>query len=410
MPPSVYLASKSYQSAWATISPGSEVSRLARCRAPSTRPRGRAAEASTITRGSWRSASSTASSSSVEVLDAGDADAGAQPRGLHPERQPELLAAPPPVVALDRGELDLGDAAGGEEPLQGQLVHADRRGEDVGADVGDVEPLEQALDAAVLAEGAVQGREDDVGAEQAGGRGQLDRCRRRDSSRRRGAIVTSTASWPAARRPRGDRGARAQRDVVLGGAAAAEDRDPHGSSSPSSAFGAGRLADRRSSPCRPVPVRSRAAGTGRATRPTWPGDFGFFFFDARDEAGCADRLHRFAAQPCRSRSAPRACSSPAETTIETVEPGSTSLPALGDWLITSPAGGGAFFFGDAGVEAAAADLLHREASRWLPTRTGTLASFGPLETTSVTVEPLVAVRAAGGFGVDHQALFDRGAS
>ncbi len=62
MPPSVYLASKSYHSALATISPGSEVSTVS---LPSTehstsRPR---AEASTITRGSWRSASSTASSS-----------------------------------------------------------------------------------------------------------------------------------------------------------------------------------------------------------------------------------------------------------------------------------------------------------------------------------------------------------
>jgi hypothetical protein len=66
-----------------------------------------------------------------------------------------------------------GHAVGGEEPLQRQLVHADRGGEDVGADVGHVEPLEQPLDAAVLAEGAVQGREDRVGAEQAAAGTQL---------------------------------------------------------------------------------------------------------------------------------------------------------------------------------------------------------------------------------------------
>ena len=42
------------------------------------------------------------------------------------------------------------------------LVHADRGGEHAGADVADVGELEQALDRAVLAERAVQDREDDV--------------------------------------------------------------------------------------------------------------------------------------------------------------------------------------------------------------------------------------------------------
>ena len=45
--------------------------------------------------------------------------------------------------------------------------------------------------------------------------------------------------------------------------------------------------------------------------------------------------------------------------------------------------------------------------RWLPTRTGTLASFGPAETTRVTSEPWVAVCAGRRFGVDHQSFFDR---
>ena len=63
MPPCEYFASKSYQSAWATISPGSDVSGSS---FPSTehstsRP---CAEASMITRGSWRAASSTAASRS----------------------------------------------------------------------------------------------------------------------------------------------------------------------------------------------------------------------------------------------------------------------------------------------------------------------------------------------------------
>src|SRR3954454_3891788 len=63
MPPSRYLVSKSYQSASATISPGGEASTssLPSSEHSTSRP---SAEASTITRGSWRRASSTASSSS----------------------------------------------------------------------------------------------------------------------------------------------------------------------------------------------------------------------------------------------------------------------------------------------------------------------------------------------------------
>ena len=57
-----------------------------------------------------------------------------------------------------------------------------------------------------------------------------------------------------------------------------------------------------------------------------------------------------------------ACFLPAETTIETVEPGSTSLPALGDWLITSPAGESLSSSETLGIEAAAADLLHGDAA------------------------------------------------
>ena len=85
------------------------------------------------------------------------------------------------------------------------------------------------------------------------------------------------------------------------------------------------------------------------------------------------------------------------------------MPALGDWLITWPAGESLSSSETLGVEAAAADLLHRD-RRWLPTRTGTLACFGPAETKRVTVEPWVAVCAGRRFGVDHQAFFDRGRS
>ena len=75
MPPSAYFASKSYQSdARVTIAPGSEVSTLSWSPIPglpitehsTSRP---PASASTITRGSWASATSTARSSSCSGLE-----------------------------------------------------------------------------------------------------------------------------------------------------------------------------------------------------------------------------------------------------------------------------------------------------------------------------------------------------
>ena len=56
----------------------------------------------------------------------------------------------------------LGQAGGGEELLHDVLVHAGGGAEDAGADVGDVGKLEEALDGAVFAEGAVEDGEDDV--------------------------------------------------------------------------------------------------------------------------------------------------------------------------------------------------------------------------------------------------------
>ena len=52
---------------------------------------------------------------------------------------------------------------GGEDLLRALLVHRQRRGEHAGMGVGDPEPLEDALDAAVLAPAAVQRVEGDVG-------------------------------------------------------------------------------------------------------------------------------------------------------------------------------------------------------------------------------------------------------
>ena len=92
--------------------------------------------------------------------------------------------------------------------------------------------------------------------------------------------------------------------------------------------------------------------------------------------------------------------------IATVEPASTSLPALGDWLITSPAGESLSSSETLGVRPRPR-ICCTARRRWLPTRTGTLASFGPAETTRMTVEPLVAVLPPEGLGVDHQRLLRR---
>ena len=71
-----------------------------------------------------------------------------------------------------------------------------------GADVGHVEQLEQALDGAVLAERAVQHREDGVGAEQAAARRRAPAARRRArASAPSRSSSTGQTSWPAARTP-----------------------------------------------------------------------------------------------------------------------------------------------------------------------------------------------------------------
>src|SRR5436305_4616386 len=80
----------------------------------------------------------------------------------------------PPAALADLAELDLGDAVEREEALEGELVDRQRRGQDTGPRVGDVQALKDALNAAVLAEGPVQGREGDVAAQQAVPSSQLD--------------------------------------------------------------------------------------------------------------------------------------------------------------------------------------------------------------------------------------------
>src|SRR5580704_7705761 len=106
-----------------------------------------------------------------------DADGGAEVGGLDEEREAQRGGGFLEEVAGPGGAV--GDAPGGdgeavvvEDRLGDALVHADGGGENAGADVGDAERLEVALDDAVLAEGAVQHGEDDRiggGRREAGG-------------------------------------------------------------------------------------------------------------------------------------------------------------------------------------------------------------------------------------------------
>ena len=93
-----------------------------------------------------------------------DADRRAEPRGLDEDRIAERvldrIAEPDRVVRGDR------DAAVAHDLLEQVLVHREGRGGDAGADVRDAGELEEPLHRSVLAERAVEDREDDVdGAE-----------------------------------------------------------------------------------------------------------------------------------------------------------------------------------------------------------------------------------------------------
>ena len=295
----------------------------------------------------------------AQALDPADADARAEARGLDPERQAHRLAALAPARLAGGDELDLRQARLGEESLQRQLVHADRRGEDVGADVGEVEPLEQALDAAVLAEGAVQGGEGGVGAEQAGRRAPARPARRRKLQPPSREIVTRSASWPASSSPPAT--ASPERSET----SCSEERPPPRTATLILRPLPVRLVPPAGLPTTTVTVGARFDFGARRRELVGDaadlrGDFGFLFLHGRLQPGFAQRFHRFGAFACRSRSGTVAFSSPLETTIETVEPRGSCEPALGAWRITSPAGLRAFFFFDAGGEAAAADLLHRD--------------------------------------------------
>ena len=318
-------------------------------------------------------------------------------------------------MRVDRGELDLGHAALGAEPLQGQLVHAGRRGEHVGADVGDVEVLEQALDAAVLAERAVQGREGGVGAEQAAARARA-----------------STGSSPAA--PLAGAADRHRHHLVAGLLAARGRPRRRSAARPRARRSARRPAPRPSRPrpffsllrvlrlllpAPPPPVcrrpgslrrlraaASRASGTGRGR-----GRSGFrlrFLLLRRRARG----RRRGSLRPLRGVRWPITFGTFAfcfalATTIETVAPGSTRCPAAGDWSSTSPAGAESVSSSPTSGTRPRERISCTAVRRLVPTRTGTLTSFGPRETKIVTVEPLVALSPPPRALVDHAPFFDR---
>ena len=216
-----------------TISPGSDaIGSLPPSTEHSTsRP---AAAASTIASGSCSNAVSSAAGSSASVAGADDPDRRSEPRRLDEHGQAERaqvreheLALGRELLGADRPVADLRQPGVGHQLLEHDLVHAQRRGQHAGADVGHVEALEQPLHGAVLAERSVQDREHDVDAVEPAPR--LDR----DG----GAVAAPDAVAADLDRdrhvtgllePRPDRRRGGERYLVLGGAPSAEHRDAHG--------------------------------------------------------------------------------------------------------------------------------------------------------------------------------------
>ena len=89
-----------------------------------------------------------------------DPDARPEPGRLDEDRKSKGIAR---FVAESKGDVfrDRNPVVS-QHRLEDVLVHAERRGEHARADVGDTGELEQALHGAVLAERAVQHREDDI--------------------------------------------------------------------------------------------------------------------------------------------------------------------------------------------------------------------------------------------------------
>ena len=206
---------------------------------------------------------------------------GRRPR--RPGRGP--LAAAARVAPRHRPEIDHRQSRGAPQALGQQLVHRQRARGDAGADVGHVEHLEEALERAVLAPGAVGDREQHLGR-----RGeQVAQGRRRRQAER------GERRQAAVERRLGGRGAHpaavlrdAQRDDLVAGLGAAP---------------APRCAPRRST------LRARRCGRRTplrlGTSLSLPGPRRARFVDLRQRAQAAQRLRptapgRAAAPPSRA--------------------------------------------------------------------------------------------------------------
>ena len=141
------------------------------------------------------------------------------------QRREHRLGIGHPARVPHGAVVDLRQPGARQQLLRDDLVHARRRREHARADVRHVEALEQPLHRAVLAERAVQHREDRVGAEQAARPASSATAAPSHDHAPSRAISTATTSWPAALEPRAHRRGRRERDVVLGGAPAAEHGD-----------------------------------------------------------------------------------------------------------------------------------------------------------------------------------------
>ena len=129
-------------------------------------------------RRSWRAASSIGRGQIVGGLDAADADARAQVRGLDEAGEAEpggdqprnRAGVAPPLVSPDQQVLHHRQPVGPEDVLHRRLVHADGRGEDARARVRQARQLEEALDGPVLALGAMEQDQHHVEAARGGPR------------------------------------------------------------------------------------------------------------------------------------------------------------------------------------------------------------------------------------------------
>ena len=262
------------------------------------------------------------------------------------------------LLSPDRAVLDLRQAGVRHQLLEHHLVHAQRRGEHAGADVRDVEALEQALHGAVLAERPVQHREHDVDPLEAPpGRDRDAAPSRRHTPSR--PISIAIGSCPASASPRGP------------------------------------------TPPRRAKPRARRSGLPRAPRRELSS---LLLLRRRRGAGRRGRRGRRGRARGRRRWWSSASRTYLPTTIVTLAPFLAWVSAAGFWLRTIP-----FWLWLVTVCCCTvagnprAPSVALAAPLVLPTTFGTATVGGALATTSVTVEPLGAGLAAGRALAEHGA-------